>query len=499
SSKGIEEPDTHLAEPAAPAESYFESDTVGADDGNKVEQASTPAAHKRHREDNIEDEEESRYNVTKKRDNAPTSSSSSSLQLSPSKGDVVATSEQDESDLESDEEFIEDETSDEDQESTTPQRVIDLDSLMNGAALAGEEALVTDLSHLDDEKFKGRNRYYMGKDAGRADKCFQCGQSGHQARNCSADCTQRRPAYAQRTSSAFSSLNVQNAESLSRRQDYSSRSNDTSNSRDYSSHHDRDYRDWERDRDRDRDKERRDRDRDSQRYRDKDYDRDYDKSYDRDYDRRDRDRDRDRDYDRDYDRDRDSGRSNGSSNSSSRHRASKRERDPYYKSAIRKHNDRDRDPDLDTTDSYDLQKSRSGNRNSNSNSNSRSSSSRNDSRAEALTPTMATETRFHPLPARPQARISPPKGNKNVGDTISASASSSPSSSSAAAAGRISFAEQNAFPRDASYGSGSSGDAALIGAGRSHGQLAGVMTPTPGPMYTGGYSRPPPVEPRSQR
>ncbi|GJJ76456.1 protein AIR1/2 [Entomortierella parvispora] len=42
--------------------------------------------------------------------------------------------------------------------------------------------LDTELGHLDNEDFKGRNRYYMEKEAGR--KCHKCGEVGHIGREC---------------------------------------------------------------------------------------------------------------------------------------------------------------------------------------------------------------------------------------------------------------------------------------------------------------------------
>lgn len=142
-----------MAELAAPTESYFRAGTHSTEQENGNEQASEPLSTK-HRlgED---DEEESRYSVTKKRD-----SKNALAQVSPSKLDIS-----DESDANSVADFEDEEegyegSDDEDDivedKQEMQEHVIDLASLMNGTAPEVGDAPATDLSHLEDEKFKVR-------------------------------------------------------------------------------------------------------------------------------------------------------------------------------------------------------------------------------------------------------------------------------------------------------------------------------------------------------
>lgn len=152
----------HLADPAPPAEDYFKS---GLEQENGNEQVSRPLSSK-HRlddeddKDNEDDEKESRYSVPKKRDSKNASQASpSNLDLSDgSDADSVADFEdsQGEGYEENESDAIIDEVKQELQE--LREHVIDLASLMNGTAPEVGDAPATDLTHLDDEKFKVRKQ-----------------------------------------------------------------------------------------------------------------------------------------------------------------------------------------------------------------------------------------------------------------------------------------------------------------------------------------------------
>lgn len=508
----------HLADPAPPAEDYFKS---GHEQENGNEQVSRPLSSK-HRlddEDDEGDEEESRYSVPKKRDSKNTSQASpSKLDLSDgSDADSVADFEdsQGEEYEGSESDAIIDEVKHELQE--LQEHVIDMASLMNGTAPEVGDAPATDLTHLDDEKFKGRGRYYIEPEASR-DRCYICGKTGHQQKNCTTtrcyvcgaigehspdqcpeamcykcrrkghisvncpqprnqgfsgctecysndhvaedcptvwreyeyvpgksangdvvaycyncadvghfgdDCNVRRPQYAQRTSSAFSSKNVKISSS--------SRSNDRD---DYRSN------DYSNDRDRRRDYDSRDR---------YDRDRDYDRRSDDTKRSRNRDQDRNRDRNRDRDRDRDRDRERQTEKAGEKYRS----------------RNRDRDRDAENDRSYDDYRSRP-------------STSQTTSYNNNNAPTTATGSFQHPLPSRPTARPSSsrPSSRRNSPERISRPEGGA----------RISFAEQNAFPRggSSSRGPGANyGGDALIGVRQSDRNGPSQA----GPLYTGGYSR----------
>lgn len=146
----------HLADPTPPAEDYFKS---GHEQENGNEQVSRPLSSK-HQLDDEDDEEESRYSVPKKRDSKNTSQAApSKLDLSDgSDADSVADFEdsQGEGYEGSESDAIIDEVKQELQ--GLQEHVIDLASLMNGTAPEVGDAPATDLTHLDDEKFKVRNQ-----------------------------------------------------------------------------------------------------------------------------------------------------------------------------------------------------------------------------------------------------------------------------------------------------------------------------------------------------
>jgi hypothetical protein len=152
----------HLADPAPPAEDYFKS---GHEQENGNEQVSRPLSskHQLDDEDDEDDEEESRYSVPKKRDSKNTSQASpSKLDLSDgSDADSVVDLEdsQGEGYEESESDAIIDEVKQELQE--LQEHVIDLASLMNGTAPEVGDAPATDLTHLDDEKFKVRTNSFL--------------------------------------------------------------------------------------------------------------------------------------------------------------------------------------------------------------------------------------------------------------------------------------------------------------------------------------------------
>ncbi|KAG0095422.1 hypothetical protein BGZ93_005921 [Podila epicladia] len=418
----------HLAELAAPTESYFKADTHSAEQENGSEQASGPLSTK-HRlgED---DEEESRYSVTKKRD-----SKNTSAQASPSKLDTSDESDSDSvADFEDEEEGYEGSDDDDDDDEIVEDKqemqehVIDLASLMNGTAPEVGDAPATDLSHLEDEKFKNcptiwrEYEYLPGKSESNTvvAYCYNCADVGHFGDECNI----RRPPYAQHVTSAFTSGKFKNPSSRSNRDDY--RSNDYSNDRD----------------------------------RRRDYDR-YDRDRDRDYDRHSGDkkkgRDRDRDRDRDRGRDRD--------------RRQEKEGDKYRS----RNRDRDRDPENDR--SYDDYRSR----------NSTSQSTPNNA------PTMATggTVYTHPLPTKPTPRpnnnrpSSRPSSRRNSPERISRPEASS--RKSFAEQNAFPRGGGGGSPRG---GSGvtaypaNHGAEGLIGAVRQSDRNGQA-----GPMYTGGYSR----------
>ncbi|KAG0333833.1 hypothetical protein BG000_008847 [Podila horticola] len=395
----------HLADPVAPAENYFKPRTHSTEQENGTEQASRPLSTKHQLDDEDDGEEESRYSVTKKRDSKNTSAQAPPLEEVLSDGsdaDSVADFEDEEEEYEGSDDG--DDVVEDKQE--IQEHVIDLASLMNGTAPEVGDAPATDLSHLEDEKFKDcptvwREYEYLSEKPANSSVvayCYNCADVGHFGD------------YAQRVTSAFSSRNIKNPSSRSDRDEY--RSNDYSNDRD--------------------------RRRDYDRY---DRDRDYDRRSD---DKRSRDRDRDRERERDRDRDRDR----------DRERRQEKAGDKYGS----RNRDRDREPENDR--SHDDYRSR----------NSTSQSTSHNAPTTATGGTVYT----HPLPARPS-----PRPNNSRPSSRPTSRRNSPERISRPEGGRMSFAEQNAFPRG---GGGSDG---LIGAVRQSDRNG----PSPGPMYTGGYSR----------
>ncbi|KAF9274408.1 hypothetical protein BGZ74_004361, partial [Mortierella antarctica] len=500
-----------LAELAAPTESYFRAGTPSTEQENGNEQASEPLSTK-HRlgED---DEEESRYSVTKKRD-----SKNTLAQVSPSKLDISDESDADSvADFEDEEEGYEGSDDEDDiveDKQEMQEHVIDLASLMNGTAPEVGDAPATDLSHLEDEKFKGRGRYYIEPEVSRA-QCYICGQTGHQQRNCtttrcyvcgavgehspdqcpesmcykcrrkghiSVNCPQPRgfsgcsecysydhvaencptiwreyeylsgePENSSVVAYCYNCADVGHFgdECNIRRPQYAQHATSAFTSGKIKNPSSHSNRDDYRSNDYSNDRDRR-----------RDYDR-YDRDRDRDYDRRSGDkkksRDRDRDRERDRDRDRD--------------RRQEKEGDKY------RSRNRDRDRDSENGRGYDDYRSRS----------STSQSTPHNA------PTMATggTVYTHPLPTKPT-----PHPNNNRPSSRPTSRRNSPERISRPEGGsRKSFAEQNAFPRGGGGGSprGGSGVTAYPA---NHGAdgLIGVVRQSdrngrPGPMYTGGYSR----------
>lgn len=150
-----------MADPVAPAENYFKSRTHSTEQENGTEQASRPLSTKHQLDDEDDDEEESRYSVTKKRDSKNTSAQappSEEVLSDGSDADSVADFEDEEEEYEGsddDDDVVED-------KQEIQEHVIDLASLMNGTAPEVGDAPATDLSHLEDEKFKvGKERGFM--------------------------------------------------------------------------------------------------------------------------------------------------------------------------------------------------------------------------------------------------------------------------------------------------------------------------------------------------
>ncbi|KAG0204687.1 hypothetical protein BGX28_003436 [Mortierella sp. GBA30] len=183
----------HLAAPPTAVDGYFMAVNQGTELDSENDEGIIKASSANARNPIvIEDEEDSRYSVEKKKDGKWNQQNAASAAThTQDQEDSGSTSESEGSSASSDEMQVNGAHGTEDS-SDNEYQLEDSDGLDEHVLEFSKDSqqeepndfdLEAELGHLEDKKFLGKNRYYMEKTANQR-ACYNCGQTGHVSRDC---------------------------------------------------------------------------------------------------------------------------------------------------------------------------------------------------------------------------------------------------------------------------------------------------------------------------